>query len=111
MTNLLKKAKELYAKVRTKRVSYERSGISPTRDWQMLLVFTTAMIFIIACVAYYFYREINQGLLFVVTENSSEKEVKIDSVLLKKTVDDIKTRQTLLRNIIQGRSIPSDPSL
>ena len=110
MTNILKQIKGLYNKSREKKLSYEKRGINPKHHWSILLSVTFVMLLCIAIFAFYFYTEINQGKFFTVKNKAIEKEVKIDSALLKKIVDEINLRAKSLKEI-KTKTIPQDPSL
>ena len=110
MSGLLQKIKTWYGKVRTKGQSYKISGIRPVRDWRIILFSTQIIILILVIVAFYFYTQINQGKFFVVKDNSTKDDIKINEVLLKKTVNDINLRKTSFEEI-RNKGVPSDPSL
>ena len=94
-----------------KRISYEERGMRPLRDWDILLVTSCLTLLFIALFAFYFYGQINQGKLFIVTQNDVDREVKINANLLQKITNEIKLRETTLQSIKQNKAIPSDPSL
>ena len=110
MTNILKKIKGLYDKSREKKLSYDKKGINPKHDWSILLSVTFAVLLCMAIFAFYFYMEISRGKLFKVGNNVIDKEVKIDSVLLKKIVDESNLRAESLQEI-KTKTTPQDPSL
>ncbi len=111
MTGLLQKLKNWRDKIKTTKMSYKVSGIRPVHDWRVLLITTQIILVLLAALAFYFYIQIDEGKLFLVPEGKTEKELKIDNVLLKKAVDDINLRETTLSGIKQSKDIPSDPSL
>jgi hypothetical protein len=111
MKDLIQKTKDFFAKIKTKKVSYERPGIKPTNDWRIILATAGLLILIVGGFSLYFYTQINSGQLFTVEDDTVEKEVKIDSQLLKTTIDDIQNREKSMANIKQNINIPSDPSL
>ena len=110
MKGLLQKIKDWYAKIRVKKESYKISGIKPVHDWRIILISTQIIIIILAIVAFYFFTQIEAGKFFVVKEKKTEKDIKIDDTLLKKTVDDINSRKTTFDEIKNG-GVPADPSL
>ena len=110
MKDLLQKAKDFYQKLRTKTVSYKKSGIRPEHDWKVMLVTTFVSLCLLAICAFYFYIQVDSGQLFVVAKVKTEKEVKLDAVLLKKTIDDINLRADSLQTIKQNKTVPIEPS-
>ena len=110
MSGLLQKIKTWYGKVRTKGQSYKISNIRPVHDWRMLLVSTLVIVVVMAVFAFYFYMQIDRKKFFVVKDNKTKDDIKINEVLLKKTVDDINSRRTLFEEI-RNKGVPSDPSL
>ena len=110
MLRLLQKIKVLYGKIHVTRISYERRGMRPNHDWNVFLVMSSVILLVITFFAFYFYTQVNQGNLFIVAENNSGKEVKINNSLLQKIVDEIKSREKSLQSIKQNK-IPPDPSL
>lgn len=111
MSDLTQKIKDWYTKISPTKTSFERSGISPKRDWRILLVSTFAVVLVMAGISLYLYIQINNGTLFVTLTENTEIEVKIDKVLLEKTINDINVRKTTLGDVIQNKSIPADPSI
>ena len=111
MADLTQKIKDWYGKLKPTSNSFERSGISPKRDWRILLVTTFFTVLILAGVSLYLYIQINNGTLFLTLTENKEIEVQIDKVLLEKTINDINTRKATLGDIVQNGSIPLDPSL
>ncbi len=107
----MQKIKIWYDKLRTTPAPIERSGISPKRDWRILLVSTVVLVCMIGGISLYFYIQINKGQLFVTVRDNTEKEITIDSVLLEKTINDINIRKITLEDIKQNKSIPPDPSI
>ncbi len=112
MSNLLQKIKSLFGKLKNKKVSYDRGGINPNRQWKIILSTTFIILCFLALIAFYFYSQIDKGNLFTVTSDSAQSEIKIDGSLLKKTVDDINARQAMNYNVRNdGVFIPNNPSL
>jgi len=111
MKEFFHKIKGLYLKLKIKQVSYERASIRPSHDWHILLVSATCLLFIFAGISLYFYKQIDSGNFFTVEDESIEKQVKIDDILLKKTIDEISDRETNRSNIRQNKNIPPDPSI
>ena len=112
MKNYLQKIKLQLGKLKSPKISYDRGGVNPTRDWRILLSITFIILCLLVLVAFYFYRQVEQRSLFSVATDSDQSEIKINTTLLKKTVDDINARQMMNYNIRNGVvSVPSDPSI
>lgn len=111
MNDLLQKIEAWYDKIKTAGASYQRRGIRPMSDWKIIISTTFIVFCIVASVAFYFYTQIDEGVIFLVQEDASQKAVKLDTTLLKKAVDDMQSRETSLSKIKQNKTAPGDPSL
>ena len=111
MSKLLQKFKSWYNGLRKTKSLYEKKGIKPYKDWIIMLTSTQVIIIVFALLAYYFYIQIDKGNLFVVDKTTSENEIKINRVLLQKTVDDINFREQTTIETKESKSIPTDPSI
>lgn len=111
MNDLLQKIKPLYEKMGMGKVSYERKGIHPSKDWKIILTTTFVIICLLAFFAIYFYLKIEKGEIFVVTREGVGKDAEINEILLKKVVLEIKNKEDFLRQLKEGSLIPSDPSI
>ena len=112
MQELLHKIKLIIEKFKSTKIYYMRGGVNPTRDWRILLFISFVVLCILTILAFYFYIQIKRGKLFVAMNDIIENDIKIDNVLLKKTIEDINARQVTSDNIKMGRmAIPSDPSI
>ena len=111
MSRLFQKIKGLYGKINIRHVSYERGGMRPKRDWNILLSLASIVLLILIFSSSYLYKGISKGSLFMVTKNNVDREVRINSSLLQKVVGDIKLREESFKNTKQNKGIPADPSL
>lgn len=111
MNDLLQKIKPLYEKLGMGKVSYERKGIHPSKDWRIMLTTTFVVICFLAFFAFYFYLKIDKGEIFVVTREGAGKDAEISEILLKKVVLEIKNKEEFLRKLKEGNLVPSDPSV
>ena len=111
MADNIQKIKAWYEKMHVSQVSYEKSGIKPTKDWRILLGVTCMMLCLLAVLAFYFYTSVNNGSFFTTSQDGVMNEVKINESLFNKTIDNINTREMLLNSIKQGRQTPADPSV
>ena len=110
MKSLLQKIKGWFEKIKIKSNSYKKIGISPLRDWKIILTTTFIVICFIVVGSYYFYTQINAGSLFMVSENIDGKEVQLNEFLLKKIVGEINARADYLTNLRQNKTTPIEPS-
>ncbi len=111
MSDLLKKIKDKYNKIRKGHTSYTKAGIRPTHDWAVMLIATSLTVCLLIILAICFYVLVDQGKLFVVTVDDSQKEVKINTTLLDKVVGDINTREANLLKANQNQLSQPDPLL
>lgn len=112
MSQLLDKIKLLIEKFRTKKISYERGGIKPLRDWRVFLYIIFITLCILIVLAFYIYTKVENSTLFVVSKDNTESLKKINQTLLEKTIDDINIRQKAGADVRNGAvSAPVDPSI
>ena len=76
MKDYLNKTKELFKKVNKKVYSYESRGISPGRDWMILLITSLFIVIASAVSATYLYFQIDAGEIFVVRSDDKQNEIK-----------------------------------
>ena len=110
MDKFISKIKELFAKLKTKKVLYVKDSINPTHDWN-IFISVSLFIFVVGFIfSVYFYNQVDSGKWFSVVENKPKDNlVKINQILLDKTVLEINKKQVLRENI--GKNVPADPSL
>lgn len=111
MSNLFQQLKEKLGKLRKNNFSYEKKVISPSRDWNIILIFTFVGFIASAILAFYLYLQIDQGKLFIISEKDSQRETKINSVLFQQVVGDINARAASAQELNNNVKIPPDPSL
>ncbi len=111
MSDFINKTKAWFGKIQKRDSSYEKDGIRPKRDWEIILSFTTVLLIILAAVAGYFYMQVDQGKLFKVAADDVENEAKINKTLLDKTIGDINERRKSFETVMQGGIVSADPSL
>lgn len=111
MNDYINKIKNSFHGLGKKEATYEREGVMPKRDWQIILfVFTLSLIFM-AGIAGYFYMQVSSGRIFGVTVQEGLNEIKINKTLLNKTIGDINERKKSFDVIKQGGEAPMDPSM
>ncbi len=112
MKDYLQKIKSILDKLKARKISYNRGGINPSRDWRFILSSVSIILFVLAIFALYFYVQIDRGSFFYTNIVSTENDIKIDQKLLNKTIENMKIRQNRSDDLLNGQvSIPSDPSL
>ena len=91
-----------------KKETYERDGIRPARDWYFMLVGSVILLGLSALLAGYIYILVSEGKIFASNKKGDQKVVNVNSELLGKIVNDIKTRE---ENFQTNKTIPPDPSI
>lgn len=110
MQKYIQQIKSWYEKQKLTKSNYEKKGLSPTRDWLVMLTFSQFLVIVLMILCYYFYTQIDAGKLFKVEKSNKENEIKINDVLLKKTVGDINQREKDNSYLSNRGAIPTDPS-
>ena len=110
MTDYLNKIKNLFKKITTKKISYEKKGVMPAYDWVNILVVSQLVIVIMVAFSFYFYIKINRGDFFGVTIDNTTNETTIDPNLFDKTLNDL-NRRAESSDSLSSINIPKDPSL
>lgn len=111
MSKILQKIKDRYNKIKAGHTSYAKVGIRPTHDWRVILVVTSIVMCIMIVSEFYFYTLVDQGKLFIVAVDDSQKEVKINRELLDKVVGDINLREENMLKIQQNQLTQPNPSI
>ena len=111
MQDILAKIKIFYKQITTRKISYEKPGVSPVSDWRKLLTVTLVLVIGLGIFSFYFYELIDQGKIFVISGDDSNKENKINMPLLEKIVEEANKRQESMEKINQIGVSVSDPSL
>lgn len=111
MKDFNNKIKTWYQNFSSKKVSFEKDGIKPKKDW-MIIVFVMLFITIILIgISSYFYINVDNGTLFNVPEREEISEIKVNNKLLEKIVGDYDDKEKRLNEIREGKSIPPNPAL
>lgn len=95
----------------TTKVSFEKKGIKPSKDWNMVLFVYFVVLILLAGISSYFYMKVEDGTFFSVEEQEFKSGIKINGTMLKKVVDDINSREKSREDIKNGISVPSNPAL
>ncbi|MDQ5969321.1 MAG: hypothetical protein QG579_478, partial [Patescibacteria group bacterium] len=93
MKDFLPKLKLFYKKIATKQENYKRRGIEPSSDWSVIVIVSASVFCVLGLFGYYVFYRIKNDQLFTVKEAGGFNEVRINKALLKKTIDDINTRE------------------
>lgn len=111
MNKLFQKAVVWFRDMNTKQFSYEKEGIRPTRDWNLIIscFFVTAIF--IAGLSFYIYKQVDSGRWFVAPVDQSLTDAKINEVLLEKTIKKIDGNKKIFDEVKNGGSKLSDPSI
>ncbi len=110
MSELINKIKSWYSSITTKQLSFERKGIKPKKDWNIILFLTFIALIFAGALSFYIYTKIDNGTLFKVPEKENISEIKINNLLLKKMIDDYDNRAKSLIEIKNGKNIPPNPA-
>lgn len=111
MQNLENKIKSWYRDIKEPKISFEKKGINPTKDWNKIIFLVFFVICVLGGLAFYFYTEVDKGTFFTVPEEELSNEVKINNTLLKKIIDDVNARENTLIEIRSGKKTPANPSI
>ncbi len=107
----MNKIKDWYKNLTTKKVSFERTGIKPTRDWNIVIFTSMITLFICGGMAFYFYIKVENGTFFSTYISEELQEVKINNNILNKLITDLNNRQRKLEEIQTAKKAPANPSL
>lgn len=111
MKDFIPKLKLFYKKITTRQENYKRRGIEPSSDWSVIVIVNAFFFCVLGLFGYYVFYMIKNDQLFTVKEAGGFTEVKVNRVLLKKTIDDISTREASTTDLrIEGVKV-EDPSL
>ena len=111
MSKLFQKIKSVFSGLKPTSLSYARRGMKPVHDWKIILIASQIAVLVVVVISVYFYVNISQGKLFSVKEDYSDIEININNNLLKKIVDDVDSRQSLIESVKENKTYTSDPSL
>lgn len=111
MSDLFKKIKSWFDKIKVREYSYEKGGLNPAKDWTVSLISAISVVILFAIFSVYLYLQIDANQIFNVTSNADNNEAKINMTLLDKTVSDINQREQVTSDIKQNKNIPTDPSI
>ncbi len=111
MSEIFNKIKNWYQNLTSAKISFERTGIKPTRDWNVVVFSAMLVLFISGGLAFYFYVKVENGTFFNEYVAEELKEVKINNSLLGKLITDINNRERKLEEIQTVKKSPANPSL
>lgn len=104
------KFKNLFKHQKEEVFVYVKEGISPKKDW-FLIVLSGSIIFVVIVIfSSYFYHQINSGNLFSdFDKEDSNRVLTIDQRLLIKISKDIEERKNIREDL--NKNSPKDPSI
>lgn len=111
MLELENKIKNWYKGMREPKITFERKGIRPNKDWNRIIFSSFFIICILGGMAFYFYLEVDKGTFFSIPEEEMISEVKINNNLLNKVIDGVNSRENDLREIKVSKKAPENPSI
>jgi hypothetical protein len=111
MSDITTKIKSWYQNLSSSKISFERNGIKPTRDWNIVIFSALLLIFASGALAFYFYIKVESGTYFSTITAEDLKEVKINNKVLDKLIADINVREKKLEEIQTNKNFPPNPSL
>ena len=111
MKNITEKIKSYFGNFLKDDTSYERGGINPERDWNIMLVFVFAVLIVFSIIAFYFYIRINNGNLFSVPESANSVSATINQDLMNKTIQKIEANKSAFDFVQQNKASTTDPSI
>ncbi|HBZ04800.1 MAG: hypothetical protein UU11_C0013G0009 [Parcubacteria group bacterium GW2011_GWF2_40_69] len=111
MKDFSQKIKLFYVGLTKKESVYKRRGIKPTRDWLVILTTNLVLFCILGVFGFYFYTQINKDKLFITEKANAIEVVRINTGLLKKTVEDIHSREEQTTSIKNNGTVLADPSI
>ncbi len=111
MSETFNKIKNWYQNFSSSKVSFERKGIKPAKDWNIVIFSSLTLLFIFGAIAFYFYVQVENGTFFGAVVSEELTEVKINNKTLDKLINDINVRERNLIEIEASRNAPANPSL
>ncbi len=111
MSETFNKIKNWYQNLSSSKVSFERKGIKPTRDWNIVIFSSLIAVVIFGSLAFYFYVKVENGTFFGASSVEDLTEVKINNTILNKLISDINNRERNLSEIETNKKSPPNPSL
>ncbi len=111
MKDFINKTKNWYQNLTSKKVSYEKEGIKPKRDWMIVVFVMLFITLILIGISTYFYINVDNGTLFNVPDREEISEIKVNNKLLEKIVGEYDERQKSLEEISGGKTFPGNPAL
>ncbi len=111
MTSFKERIKSYISLMIKGKISYDRPGLKPRQDWEVILTTSFIILICIGIFAFYFYIGILQGKFFVVNADDEASRAKINSVLIDKVVGDMNNRASYSGDLKNGKYSLSDPSV
>ncbi len=110
MKDYINKLKSILKIPSLKKVSYDKKGLNPGRDWTAMLLLVNVLVLSYAVYAFYVYKLIQSDTFVARSSVKNESEIRLNTNLLSNIVLDQNKRAENTKKIISG-SVPSDPSI
>ena len=111
MNKIIEIIKSYFKNLSKKDISYKQVGIRPSHDWNIMIISACVALILSVTFALYFYIQINNGSLFTIQEEVPSTSIIINQSLLKKTTENIDSKQKVLNGIQTNKVSVSDPSI
>ncbi len=98
-------------KLKSAKHSYQKKGIRPTRDWNIMLVTSFVISLFVAIYAVFFYYQINNISIFQVERVEDQSATGINRPLLDAVVKDIDYRTMKFVELDSGNVVKIDPGV
>jgi len=109
--DVMQQLKAFLNKRKARRGSYGQEGIRPQRDWQLMLYPTAIAVVAVSTLGFYVYNLVETGQFAAAQSSPGQKEVKINSELLKKQIQNLSDRAARWDALNQNVEPAKDPSL
>ncbi len=111
MSETFNKIKLWYQNHSSSKITFERKGIKPTRDWSIVIFSSLIILLGLGSLAFYFYHQVENGTFFTAVVSEELTEVKINNKVLDRLIADINNREKNLNEIETNKNFPPNPSL
>ena len=88
--------------------TYEKQGISPSKDWKIILTLTAVFFLLEAILSVFIYFQIKNGVWFDRPSDAMISKISINQNLLKGVTDSLDSK--VVKYFNQNISVPADPS-
>ena len=110
MPKSFQKFMSLFGKIKSREISYDKEGIYPMHNWEVLLFSVSIVLLILAGISLYFYMQVRHGKLFTIEGENGASMININDAVLRKTINDINSREASSTELTENKIIFPDPS-